>query len=108
MLLRVGKLPALLQGGQFSRLLNIHPALLPQFKGLQTHRRAIEAGVKRHGATVHFVTAAMDSGPIVAQDSVPVVESDTEETLAQRVLELEHRLYPQALRLVAEGRATAQ
>ncbi|MGD0026147.1 MAG: phosphoribosylglycinamide formyltransferase, partial [Xanthobacteraceae bacterium] len=88
------------------RMLNIHPALLPQFKGLHTHRRALEAGVKRHGATVHFVVPEMDSGPIVAQESVPVVEGDTEETLAQRVLEVEHRLYPQALRLVAEGGAT--
>jgi phosphoribosylglycinamide formyltransferase-1 len=85
------------------RMLNIHPALLPQFKGLHTHRRALEAGVTRHGATVHFVAVEMDSGPIVLQDSVPVIEGDTEATLAQRVLELEHRLYPQALRLVAEA-----
>jgi len=88
------------------RILNIHPALLPQFKGLDTHRRALAAGVKRHGATVHFVVPEMDSGPIVAQDWVPVLEGDTEETLARRVLEVEHRIYPQALRLVAEGRAT--
>jgi phosphoribosylglycinamide formyltransferase 1 len=88
------------------RMLNIHPALLPRFKGLHTHRRAIEAGVKQHGATVHFVVPEMDAGPIVAQDSVPVLEGDTEESLAQRVLAVEHRLYPQALRLVAEGRAT--
>jgi len=88
------------------RMLNIHPALLPQFKGLHTHRRALAAGVKRHGATVHFVVPEMDAGPIVAQDSVPVVEGDTEETLAERVLEVEHRIYPQALRLVAEGRVT--
>jgi phosphoribosylglycinamide formyltransferase 1 len=88
------------------RMLNIHPALLPLFKGLHTHRRALEAGVKRHGATVHFVVPEMDSGPIVAQDSVPVLAGDTEESLAQRVLEVEHRLYPRALRLVAEGRAT--
>ena len=88
------------------RMLNIHPALLPQFKGLHTHRRALAAGVKRHGATVHFVVPEMDSGPIVAQDSVPVLEGDTEETLAARVLEVEHRIYPRALRLVAEGRAT--
>ena len=88
------------------RMINIHPALLPQFKGLHTHRRALEAGVKRHGATVHFVGFEMDSGPIIAQDWVPVVEGDTEETLAARVLELEHRIYPQALRLVAEGRAS--
>src|SRR5580698_5516287 len=88
------------------RMLNIHPALLPQFKGLDTHRRALEAGVKRHGATVHFVSVEMDSGPIIAQDSVPVMQGDSEETLAKRVLEIEHRIYPQALRLVAEGRAT--
>jgi phosphoribosylglycinamide formyltransferase 1 len=88
------------------RMLNIHPALLPQFKGLHTHRRALEAEVKRHGATVHFVSLEMDSGPIIAQDSVPVMKGDTEETLAERVLEVEHRIYPQALRLVAEGRAT--
>ena len=88
------------------RMINIHPALLPQFKGLHTHRRAIDAGVKRHGATVHFVVPAMDAGPIIAQDSVPVLESDTEQTLADRVLEVEHRLYPQALRLLAEGRVS--
>jgi phosphoribosylglycinamide formyltransferase-1 len=86
------------------RMLNIHPSLLPQFKGLHTHRRALEAGMKRHGATVHFVVPEMDSGPIVVQDSVAVRESDTEETLAARVLELEHQLYPRALRAVAEGR----
>ena len=88
------------------RMLNIHPALLPQFKGLHTHRRALEAGVKRHGATVHFVVPEMDCGPIIAQDSVPVLDDDTEDTLAQRVLEAEHRLYPRALRSVAEGRVT--
>ena len=87
-------------------MLNIHPALLPQFKGLHTHRRALEAGVKHHGATVHFVIPAMDSGPIVAQEKVPVHEGDTEETLAARVLEVEHRIYPQALRALAEGRAS--
>ena len=88
------------------RLLNIHPALLPQFKGLHTHRRALEAGVARHGATVHFVLPEMDTGPIVAQDWVAVREGDTEDTLAARVLEIEHRIYPSALRAVAEGRAT--
>ena len=87
-------------------MLNIHPALLPQFKGLDTHRRALEARVPRHGATVHFVVPEMDSGPIVLQDSVPVRDGDTEKTLAARVLEVEHRIYPQALRLVAEGRVT--
>jgi phosphoribosylglycinamide formyltransferase 1 len=88
------------------RILNIHPALLPQFKGLHTHRRALEAGVKRHGATVHFVVPEMDAGPIVAQDWVPVLHGDTEETLAARVLEVEHRIYPQALRMLAEGQIT--
>lgn len=87
------------------RMLNIHPALLPQFKGLNTHRRALEAGVERHGATVHFVAPEMDSGPIIAQESVQVLAGDTEESLARRVLEVEHRLYPRALRMVAEGRA---
>jgi phosphoribosylglycinamide formyltransferase 1 len=87
-------------------LLNIHPALLPQFKGLHTHRRVLDAGVAQHGATVHFVVEETDSGPIVAQRSVQVMQGDTEETLAARVLEVEHRLYPEALRMVAEGRAT--
>ena len=88
------------------RLLNIHPALLPQFKGLHTHRRALQAGVKRHGATVHFVVPETDSGPVILQDSVPVFDGDTEATLAARVLEVEHRIYPEALRRVAEGRVT--
>jgi phosphoribosylglycinamide formyltransferase 1 len=88
------------------RLLNIHPALLPQFKGLHTHRRALEAGVERHGATVHFVVPEMDAGPIVEQDGLAVREGDTEDTLAARVLEIEHRIYPSALRAVAEGRVT--
>ena len=87
------------------RLLNIHPALLPHFKGLDTHRRAIEAGAKRHGATVHFVVAEIDAGPIVAQEAIDVRDDDTEAALAKRVLEIEHRLYPRALREVAEGRA---
>ncbi|MGA8950169.1 MAG: phosphoribosylglycinamide formyltransferase, partial [Xanthobacteraceae bacterium] len=72
------------------RMLNIHPALLPQFKGLHTHRRALEAGVERHGATVHFVVSETDSGPIILQDSVLVIEGDTEATLAARVLDVEH------------------
>jgi phosphoribosylglycinamide formyltransferase 1 len=87
------------------RMLNIHPALLPQFRGLHTHRRALEAGVERHGATVHFVVPEVDAGPIVAQDWVAVRAGDTEATLAARVLEVEHRIYPSALRAVAEGRA---
>ena len=86
------------------RLLNIHPALLPAFKGLDTHARAIAAGATQHGATVHFVVPEMDSGPIIAQTAVPVRSGDTEATLAARVLEVEHRIYPQALKLVAEGR----
>ncbi len=88
------------------RLLNIHPALLPAFKGLDTHARAIAAGAKQHGATVHFVVPEMDSGPIVAQAAVPVRDGDTDASLAARVLEVEHRIYPQALRAVAEGRVT--
>jgi phosphoribosylglycinamide formyltransferase-1 len=87
------------------RILNIHPALLPEFKGLNTHRRALEAGAKRHGATVHFVVEETDAGPVISQQSVPVLQGDTEEMLEARVLEIEHRIYPQALRLVAEGRA---
>jgi phosphoribosylglycinamide formyltransferase-1 len=86
------------------RMLNIHPALLPAFKGLDTHRRALSAGVKIHGASVHFVAAEMDSGPIVAQGAVAVHEDDDAETLAARVLEVEHRIYPMALALVAAGR----
>jgi phosphoribosylglycinamide formyltransferase-1 len=86
------------------RLLNIHPALLPAFKGLDTHARALSAGAKQHGATVHFVVPEMDSGPIIAQQAVPVLPDDTEATLAARVLAAEHQIYPLALRLVAEGR----
>ena len=86
------------------RLLNIHPALLPAFKGLDTHRRAIEAGAKLHGATVHFVVPEMDSGPIIAHGAVAVRPDDTEDALAKRVLAVEHRIYPVALKLVAEGR----
>ncbi|MBX6328996.1 MAG: phosphoribosylglycinamide formyltransferase [Pseudolabrys sp.] len=86
------------------RMLNIHPALLPAFKGLDTHRRALEAGVKIHGATVHFVVPETDSGPIIMQGAVAVREDDTETTLAARVLAVEHRIYPSALRLVASGR----
>ena len=86
-------------------MLNIHPALLPAFKGLHTHERALEAGVKTHGATVHFVSPEMDSGEIILQAEVPVLAGDTPGTLAARVLEAEHRIYPQALRQVAEGRA---
>jgi phosphoribosylglycinamide formyltransferase-1 len=86
------------------RLLNIHPALLPAFKGLDTHARALASGAGEHGATVHFVVPEMDSGPIIAQAAVPVRTGDTEAALAARVLEVEHRIYPEALRAVAEGR----
>jgi len=87
------------------RILNIHPALLPEFKGLDTHRRAFAAGVKQHGATVHFVVEETDAGPIISQQAVPVLEGDSEESLAARVLQVEHRIYPEALRQVAEGHA---
>jgi phosphoribosylglycinamide formyltransferase-1 len=87
------------------RMLNIHPSLLPAFKGLDTHKRAREAGAKIHGATVHFVTAELDSGPVIMQGAVAVCDGDTEAVLAARVLKIEHRIYPAALKLVAEGRA---
>jgi phosphoribosylglycinamide formyltransferase-1 len=90
------------------RLLNIHPALLPAFKGLDTHKRALEAATKIHGATVHFVVAEMDSGPIIAQGAVAVRSDDSEQTLAARVLKVEHQIYPLALRLVAEGRVRVE
>ena len=86
-----------------NRHLNIHPSLLPAFKGLDTHARVLAAGAKLTGCTVHFVRAAMDDGPIVAQAAVPVNPDDTEESLAARVLKAEHQLYPHALRLVASG-----
>ncbi|WP_346912486.1 phosphoribosylglycinamide formyltransferase [uncultured Roseibium sp.] len=87
------------------RLINIHPALLPSFKGLHTHERALEEGVKLHGATVHFVSAEMDDGPIIIQGAVPVLDGDTPDTLGARVLAVEHQIYPKALELVASGRA---
>lgn len=83
------------------RMINIHPALLPSFKGLDTHARALEAGVKLHGCTTHFVTPGMDEGPIILQAAVPVTDEDTEASLAARVLEQEHRIYPETLRLLA-------
>ena len=86
------------------RLLNIHPSLLPAFPGLKTHERALAEGVKIHGCTVHFVTAELDHGPIVIQAAVPVRADDTAADLAARVLEQEHRIYPQAIRWFAEGR----
>ena len=87
-----------------ARMINIHPSLLPSFPGLDTHRRAIDAGVKIHGCTVHFVTSELDHGPIIAQAAVPVLYHDTEETLAARVLVEEHRIFPLAVRWFAERR----
>ena len=88
------------------RLINIHPALLPALKGLNTHERALAEGVTHHGATVHFVVPEMDSGPIILQDQLRVLATDDADTLAARVLEIEHRIYPQALALVARGEVT--
>ena len=90
------------------RALNIHPSLLPAFPGLHAQRQALEHGVKVAGATVHFVDEGVDTGPIVAQAAVPVEPGDTEETLAARILVQEHRLYPEAIRLFAEGRLKIQ
>ena len=87
-----------------NRMLNIHPSLLPDLPGLHTHRRALEAGVQRHGCTVHFVTAELDHGPIVIQAAVRVRAGDTEETLAARVLRQEHVIYPRAVRWFLDGR----
>lgn len=86
------------------RMLNIHPSLLPKFQGLHTHERALAAGEREHGASVHFVTAELDGGPVIVQARVPVLAGDTAETLAARVLAQEHRLYPLAVRWFAEGR----
>ena len=86
------------------RMINIHPALLPSYKGLHTHERALADGVKIHGATVHFVVPEMDSGPIIMQGAVAVRDDDTPDLLAARVLEIEHQIYPDSLRLVASGR----
>jgi phosphoribosylglycinamide formyltransferase-1 len=88
------------------RLINIHPSLLPAFPGLDTHRRALAAGAPTAGCTVHFVRAAVDAGPIILQAEIPVLSNDDEATLSARVLVEEHRLYPEALRLIAEGRVT--
>lgn len=85
------------------RIVNIHPSLLPEFPGLNTHARALAAGAKRHGCTVHFVTAQLDHGPIIAQASVPVVAGDTADSLAARVLAEEHQLYPRAIRWFLDG-----
>jgi len=92
-----------LVGAWAGRMLNVHPSLLPAFPGLDTHARALSAGVKLHGCTVHLVTEQMDAGPILAQAAVPVLPGDTEAALAARVLRQEHRIYPEALRLHAAG-----
>ena len=84
------------------RLINIHPSLLPKFKGLDTHKRAIEAGEKEHGASVHFVTEDLDAGPIILQARVSILADDTEESLAARVLQQEHKIYPEAIQLFVE------
>jgi phosphoribosylglycinamide formyltransferase-1 len=97
-------LTPLLVGRYAGRMLNIHPSLLPAFPGLDSHNRALEAGVKLHGCTVHLVTEEMDAGPILAQSAVPVLDNDTETTLAARVLAQEHRIYPAALAHFAADR----
>lgn len=86
------------------RLINIHPSLLPAFRGLQTHERALASGVKEHGCSVHFVTAELDAGPVIVQARVPVVDGDTPATLALKVQAQEHRIYPLAIKWIAEGR----
>jgi phosphoribosylglycinamide formyltransferase-1 len=86
------------------KLVNVHPSLLPAFPGLQTHKRALQEGVKIHGCTVHFVTAQMDRGPIIVQAAIPVLPDDTEQTLAARILQQEHLIYPEAVRWFMEGR----
>ncbi len=86
------------------RMLNIHPSLLPKYRGLHTHQRALEAGEKEHGASVHFVTEELDGGPIIIQALVPVLADDTQDSLAARVLQQEHIIYPEAIRMFAEGR----
>lgn len=95
--------PVLLEHYQ-GRMMNIHPALLPSFPGLNVQKAAIDHGVKVSGATVHFVDEGCDTGPIIVQAAVPVLENDTEETLSARILEQEHRIYPEAIKLFAEGR----
>jgi phosphoribosylglycinamide formyltransferase-1 len=86
------------------RMINIHPSLLPEFRGLNTHERVMESGVKQHGATVHFVTTELDGGPIIIQSRVNVLDTDTKDTLAARVLAMEHKIYPLVIRWYAEGR----
>ena len=87
------------------RMLNIHPSILPAFRGIDTHQHVLDAGVRLHGCTVHFVSADVDSGPIVAQAAVPVLSGDSADTLSARLLPAEHHIYPMALRVVASGRA---
>jgi phosphoribosylglycinamide formyltransferase-1 len=87
------------------RILNVHPSLLPAFPGIDTHQRVIDAGVRLHGCTIHYVRATIDHGPIIAQAAIPVLAGDTAEVLSERLLPVEHRVYPMALRLVASGRA---
>jgi phosphoribosylglycinamide formyltransferase-1 len=100
----------ILDGGAIApwagRMLNIHPSLLPKYRGLHTHRRALEAGDREHGASVHFVTAELDGGPVVAQAILPIAPGEDEHRLAQRLLPLEHRLLPAVVALVADGRLT--
>ena len=90
------------------RMINIHPSLLPSFRGLDTHARALAAGVRFHGCTVHFVRPEMDTGPIIVQAAVPIESADTPDSLAARVLSAEHRIYPMALRWIAEGRVRVE
>ena len=97
-------LPAAVLEAYPHRILNIHPSLLPSFPGLHPHRQALEHGVKVSGCTVHLVDGGVDTGPILLQESVPVLETDDEESLAERILTVEHRLYPKALGLLASGR----
>lgn len=99
--------PAFAQAWQ-GRMLNIHPSLLPAFPGLDPHGQALRAGVKLSGATVHFVIPQTDAGPILMQGAVPVSDSDTSDTLSERILEVEHRIYPEALRLLAAGKVTIE
>jgi phosphoribosylglycinamide formyltransferase-1 len=90
------------------RMINIHPSLLPSFRGLDTHARALAAGVRLHGCTVHFVRPEMDTGPIIVQAAIPIDSADTPDSLAARVLSAEHRIYPMALRWIAEGRVRVE
>ena len=92
----------------WNKLMNIHPSLLPAFKGLDTHERALATGVRVHGCTVHLVRPALDNGPILVQGVVPVRQDDTEDTLAERVLAIEHQCYPLALQFMASGKATIE